>query len=116
MPTVLIVEDEPAVRRIAARVLGNHGFRVLEAGTALDAIALAQTEPIDVLLSDLILPGMSGLDLAMALRAERPGLRVVFTSGYPADQVEERFGVIEGAFLAKPYGMEQLVGVVRGEA
>jgi signal transduction histidine kinase/CheY-like chemotaxis protein len=114
--TVLLVEDEAPVRALAAGILRKYGYRVLEAPTAREAIALAaaQESPVDLLLTDLVLPEMGGPLLAEKLLALRPALRVLFMSGYTDDAVF-RHGLLEagGAFLQKPFVPEALARRVR---
>jgi two-component system cell cycle sensor histidine kinase/response regulator CckA len=88
--TVLVVEDEDAVRVLCARILSGAGYRVLVARDATEALALARgvPRPLDVLLTDVILPGMSGPALAEEVRALHPGLRVLFMSGYTDDRLQ----------------------------
>ncbi len=83
--TILVVEDEEEVRALARDVLEMNGFQVLEALDVADATRLAQTHPgtIDLLITDVVMPGTSGPELARRLRAHRPGLRVLCMSGYP---------------------------------
>jgi CheY-like chemotaxis protein len=80
---VLVVEDEPPVRRVTRRMLEAHGFRVLEAGSALEALRrLQEDEAVDVVLTDVVMPHMSGTELAAAVLALRPHLPLVLMSGY----------------------------------
>ncbi|HSN90758.1 MAG TPA: ATP-binding protein [Anaeromyxobacteraceae bacterium] len=114
--TVLVVEDDDGVRRAAARSLRRAGYGVLAASSGPEALRLAAEHggPIDLLLSDVGLPGMSGPELAGRLGAQRPGLRVAFVSGYSPD---DREGALPGpgaAVLAKPYAAEELVAWVAG--
>ena len=92
--TILVVEDEEEVRALARDVLEMNGFQVLEALDVADATRLAQTHPgtIDLLITDVVMPGTSGPELARRLRAHRPGLRVLCMSGYP----ENMDGRIDG--------------------
>ncbi len=104
--TLLLVEDEEAVRRLARLTLESHGFTVLEAHSPGDALLLAEQHsgPIDLLVTDVIMPGMSGRDLAERLLRSRPGLKVFYVSGYSDDVLDERGCLGPGmAFLAKPY-------------
>jgi CheY-like chemotaxis protein len=114
--TVLLVEDEDQVRALAAGILRRYGYRVLEAPTAREAIALAGTQPgrLDLLLTDVVMPEMGGPLLAKKLRALRPDLRVLFMSGYTDDAVV-RHGLLEAgaAFLQKPFVPEALARRVR---
>ncbi len=104
--TVLLVEDEKAVRKIARMALQAHGYTVLEADGGAAAIRLAQTHPgeIHLLVSDVVMPEMGGRVLLDAVRQIRPGLRVLFMSGYTDDAVLLH-GVVEAtdAFIQKPF-------------
>ena len=81
--TILIVEDNPSVRRAARRILGECGYRVLEAGNGAEAMTLVERDgPIDLLLVDIMMPGMTGRELAEQLLARDPALRVLYMSGY----------------------------------
>jgi len=110
--TVLVVEDEPVLRQLAQRVLGGAGLVVLLAADGDEAIrvAAAYDAPIALLFSDVVMPGMRGPALADALRAERPAMRVLLTSGYTEDDLERRDRA--DVFLAKPYSPEQLLAAV----
>lgn len=110
--TILLVEDEDAIRRVASRVLATRGYRVLEAGSGEEALGLAAGKSVDLLLTDMVMPGMTGPELAGMLRERQPGLKVLFTSGYSKDAVAQQFGMDDGYFLAKPYGLRQLVSAV----
>lgn len=110
---VLVVEDELFVRNVQREVLLEAGFRVLDAGSAEAALALAAgfADGIDVLVSDLTLPGLPGCELAARLLRARPGLGVVFTSGYGDDWSPcERFP--GSVFLQKPFSIEGLAAAV----
>jgi two-component system, cell cycle sensor histidine kinase and response regulator CckA len=114
--TILLVEDESAVRLIAARVLRKHGYLVYDAGDPLEAIEVARQHGgrIDLLLTDVIMPKMGGRDLARALVAEIPTLRVLYTSGYTADAMGRQGELDPGVhFLPKPYVPSGLVKKVR---
>jgi CheY-like chemotaxis protein len=101
--TVLLVEDEPAVRAIAVRVLERAGYRVLSATGGDAALHLAAGEPrIDLVLSDVVMPGMGGAALVERLRLERPGIRVLFMSGYSAD-LPKALAPTGGSLLQKPF-------------
>lgn len=104
--TILLAEDEQAVRRIARVSLEASGYTVLEApdGDSALRLATAHPEPIHLLVTDVVMPGMSGPELATTLRALRPEIRVLFLSGY-TDDVALLEGVAEGgeAFLQKPF-------------
>jgi CheY-like chemotaxis protein len=114
--TILVVEDEPDLLVLAARFLEGLGYRVLPAASATVAIDVAaQQERIDLLLTDIVMTGgMNGRQLAAELREKRPGLSVLFMSGYSDDIAERRvarFG--ESAIIAKPYERSALAIAVR---
>ncbi len=115
--TILLVEDDAAVRRLARSVLGRHGYRVLEADSGDSALRLwlAQTAPVDLLLTDLVMPGgMSGHELAQEMLSQQPDLKVVYTSGYSNDLVNQRLHLEPGLnFLPKPYPADELAATVR---
>jgi len=114
--TVLLVEDEEIVRKLAVRVLDELGYRVLQAGNGDEAITLALGcgERIDLLLTDVVMPGMSGRELANRLTQVHPGTRVLFTSGYTDDAIVHHGVLDEGvAFLGKPYTLSALARKVR---
>ena len=110
--TVLVVEDEPQVRRMAARALAEAGHRVLEAGDGREAISvLARAgQGVDLVLTDVAMPGMSGRELADRLRQARPDVRVIFMSGYADDEIVRR-GLLEPEqpFIQKPFTPEVLI-------
>ncbi len=114
--TVMLVEDDDAVRAAARRVLLGAGYRVLEARTGHDALALSDgtQRPIDLLLTDLVMPQMSGHELAQRLRRLRPGIWVLYMSGY-ADDATVRAAIAEGQapFLEKPFDAGRLRRSVR---
>jgi PAS domain S-box-containing protein len=114
--TVLVAEDEDAVRGFTVAVLTERGYRVLEARDGFEALDVAGRfgHAIDLLLTDVVMPGMNGRDLARRLLALRPTMRVVFTSGY-TDGDAAFLGLAEtgSSFLPKPFLPEALAGVVR---
>lgn len=114
--TVLVVEDEPLVRSLAVRGLQDQGYRVLQAedGPAALAASRAYDGDIHLLVTDVVMPGMNGKELADRLSAERTGLRVLYVSGY-TDHAVVRHGVLEEgiAFLSKPFDMSSLARTVR---
>jgi CheY-like chemotaxis protein len=113
--TVLVVEDADMVRYYTRRVLQESGYNVLEAANGDMALreTADQTGPIHLLVTDVVMPGMSGRELAERLAAQRPGLRVLFLSGYTDDAII-RHGVGAGAaFLQKPFSPEELTRKIR---
>jgi signal transduction histidine kinase/ActR/RegA family two-component response regulator len=113
--TVLVVEDEPAVRALAKVVLERQGYTVLvaENGAAALDVATRDPRPIHVLLTDLIMPGMNGYELASRVAVLRPSIKVVFMSGYTAD-VLTGFDVKAGqAFISKPFSEKALAAKLR---
>jgi PAS domain S-box-containing protein len=114
--TVLAVEDYDDARRLCAHALASLGYRVLEATDGASALAIAQSEPrIDLLFTDVVLPGgMSGRELADALRARLPRLPVLFATGYARDSIADP-GALERerGVLGKPYTVEALANGVR---
>jgi CheY-like chemotaxis protein len=110
--TVLLVEDEERVRRIAARCLERVGYRVLPVADGEDALRLAAaTGPIDLLLTDVVMPGLSGPRLAEQLRAARPGLPVLFMTGF-SGELSDALAALPGSLLRKPFTPELLVARV----
>jgi two-component system cell cycle sensor histidine kinase/response regulator CckA len=114
--TILFVEDEETVRVIVAETLRSYGYTVLEAGGGAEAIRVAGEHrgAVDLLLTDVVMPGMDGRELARRLTAEHDGLAVVFTSGYPAASLTGA-GTIEprAAYVQKPYDPAELAATVR---
>ena len=109
---ILLVEDEPVLREIAARVLVRAGFDVTTAADPGEAIIAAETgpEPFDLLLTDVVMPGMRGPELARRLRNSRPDLRVLLASGYAEEIVDSDRH--EDPLLAKPFSPETLLAAV----
>ncbi len=114
--TILLVEDEPAVRDLTRRCLEASGYRVLQASDAEEALEVAGkfAGGLDMLLTDVIMPGASGPDLARQLVVARPELRVLFVSGY-TDQAMASERILEpgAAFLQKPFTPDGLARKVR---
>jgi CheY-like chemotaxis protein len=114
--TILVVEDEPAVRRVTARALEAQGYDVLEADGPHAAIRVAQErgEAITLLLTDVVMPEMSGHELADALAADHPHLKHLFMSGYPERGGKRREPPEDAApFLVKPFTLAELATKVR---
>jgi two-component system, cell cycle sensor histidine kinase and response regulator CckA len=114
-PTVLLAEDEDAVRNLVRRVLGREGFLVLEASRGTEALLAAHDHegPIDLLVTDVVMPGVGGRTLAERLRIERPDLAVLFVSGYADGLTDDLDLSPRTAFLAKPFRTDELVRKVR---
>jgi CheY-like chemotaxis protein len=109
--TVLLVDDDAAVRGLAAQMLAAEGHFVVQAAGPQEALEIcARGERIDVLVTDVSMPGMSGRDLAARVRALRPGLPVLFISGYDDSLVQG--GCAKGPFLAKPFSATALAAKV----
>ena len=114
--TIVLVEDSDSLRAIARETLEGHGYRVIDASGGPEAIEAARryAAPIQLLLTDVVMPGMNGRELAESMVATRPGMRVLFMSGYP-DEVITHSGVLEEATLLieKPFTTRVLLGRVR---
>ena len=115
--TVLLVEDEPMVRSLAAEVLRQHGYTVLEASNGFEALAIADTSShpdIDLVLTDIVMPLMGGPVLASQLREMRPGTKILYTSGYPDDTIANQ-GLLDPSphFMEKPFTPSVLARKVR---
>ncbi len=112
--TILIVEDQPATAQITRILLESWGYKVLEVHSPADAIEVfeRQGHEVDLLLSDVIMPEMSGPQLADELVRRNPGLRVIFMSGYPNEELLKRESA---AFLPKPFNPASLSRIVRKE-
>jgi two-component system cell cycle sensor histidine kinase/response regulator CckA len=114
--TVLLVEDEPVVLRLARDLLAENGYRVLAASSGSDALSIArkETETIHMLITDVVMPEMSGPELADQIRKLRPGMRVLYMSGYTDDEMLCRKGLPENsAFLQKPFTPHQFLQKAR---
>jgi len=114
--TVLLVEDEDAVRSFAARALGQRGYRVLEATTGAEALDLFARHDgdVDLVVSDVVMPEMDGPTLCERLRRQRPDLKVIFISGYAEDAFRQHLAENEDfMFLQKPFDLKQLAAAVK---
>lgn len=112
--TVLVVEDEPAVRRLVSGTLAEAGYRVLTAQNGDEALRVAREAevPIDLLLTDVVMPLIGGTELAQRLRRSHPTLPVIFMSGYPGNFDETILSSESAEFLAKPFSSHQLLAKV----
>jgi two-component system, cell cycle sensor histidine kinase and response regulator CckA len=113
--TILLVDDNPAVLELIREALRHQGYQVLVASDGDEALRVVQSHPgkIDLLLTDLMLPGFNGQTLAVRLRAMRPNLRVVFSSGYSPDAFKPSSELFHAGFLAKPFTIDELARTVR---
>jgi PAS domain S-box-containing protein len=113
---ILLVEDEAAVRAAARRILTSYGYRVFESSSPTDAIALCaeHSRKLDLVLTDVVMPEMSGMDLVIRLHESRPGLPVLYMSGYPQDVIAHQ-GLVNGDvhLLEKPFTRNALLRAVR---
>jgi len=114
--TILLVEDSDVVRDVIASLLESGGFTVLKASGGEEALALSRRgdAPIDLLLTDIVMPEMSGVELADRLERERPGVRILFMTGYAEDTVL-REGVLgrNREYIGKPFTQKEIVKKVR---
>lgn len=116
MGTILLVEDEAPVRNFAARALRNKGYTVLEAdcGEAALEIVKEQGAQLDIIVSDVIMPGMNGPEMIKRIMPEYPRIKVIFISGYAEDAFADSFGEdYQFNFLPKPFTLKQLAGKVK---
>lgn len=104
-----MVDDEEEVRTLTARMLAAAGYRVITAAGALQALQLAETGTVRLVVTDLRMPGMSGEELADHLRRRTPELPVLFMSGYNAPRTDSR---LPGPFLSKPFSQDDLLSHV----
>ena len=113
--TILLVEDEDAVRLFSARALRNKGYKVIEArsGRAALDIMSQSVEQIDLLITDVVMPEIDGPALAREVRSQRPDLRVIFISGYAESAFRSQADGVPMNFLAKPFSLKQLAGKVK---
>ena len=109
---VLLVDDEAIIRKMMKLMLQSGGFQVFDASGGVDALALSQKHPIDVLVIDIVMEGMDGWALARSLTEGRPGLPVLFISGHPIDFETAPLQHPRCAFLPKPFRKNELVDAV----
>ena len=107
--TILLVEDEPMVRAVAERALTRHGYTVITADNGEEALdVIGRGEPIDLLISDVVMPGMDGPAMVEQALKERPGLKILFMSGYAEEQLRDSINVDSAHFLPKPFSVQEL--------
>ena len=105
MERILLVDDNGVVRGIAREIIVDAGYEVTDVGSAAEALACTRDRPYDILITDLVMPDVDGLDLAAAVKGINPSVRVLYTSGY----VDMSW---TGSFLAKPYSRVELVKAI----
>ena len=112
--SILVVDDEPAVRRFACRVLERAGYGVFEAIDGVDALELiqGQTVVLEIVVSDIVMPRMNGVELMQALSVSRPSLPVILMSGYATTALSELGIVAPCSILTKPFSAERLLAEV----
>jgi two-component system cell cycle sensor histidine kinase/response regulator CckA len=115
--TILLVEDEALVRKATGRMLKSLGYNVLEAESGEAALELLNTleDPIQLLLTDVMLPGINGLQLYHQVKKIRPGIKAMYVSGYSADAIANQCAPVDGTFtfLAKPFDTKTLAAKIR---
>ena len=113
--TVLLVEDEEALRSLLRELLESFGYAVLEAGHGVEALSVVSAHPgtIHLVLSDMVMPQMTGRELADRLAVVRPGIKVLFMSGYPAGAAPSHEVPPEASYIEKPFTADALAGAVR---
>ncbi len=112
--TILVVEDDASVRRLAKRILERAGYQVLEASNGKDALEVAATRAseLDLVLTDVVMPEMGGVRLGRLLRERHPGLKVIFASGYSEEGLPAEINGETVALLRKPFTPEELLGLI----
>jgi CheY-like chemotaxis protein len=114
--TILVADDEPQVLELVVDLLTQHGYTVLAATDAEEALRTAEAHQgtVHLLLADIVMPGMSGTELARHLCASRPSLRVTFMSGYVGPKTKDAHLLREGAaLLHKPFSAQELLATIR---
>ena len=109
-PTILVVDDEAMIRQLLRWILAHLGYNVLSAASGAEALAIAaRTDSFHILITDLNLPGMSGVELADELRATRPELMTLFISGSSREEFEDLgIEMSQSAFIPKPFSLPQV--------
>jgi CheY-like chemotaxis protein len=112
MYIVLVVDDDPVVRRAVARFVASAGYQVIESNSPEQGLAAAERYPIDLMITDLVMPNMTGYELAQRISDIRPGVRVIYMSGFAPDEVVAERGRSTGPdpiFLQKPFAVDALM-------
>ncbi len=112
MYIVLVVDDDPVVRRAVARFVASAGYQVIESSTPEQGLAAAERYPVDLMITDLVMPNMTGYELAQRIGDIRPGVRVIYMSGFAPDELAAERGRSSGPdpiFLQKPFAVDALM-------
>lgn len=112
---VLVADDEPPVREFVTRALEHGGYEVVSAADGLEALdRLADSGPFDLVISDIVMPGLDGIELALKLAKDRPEIRMLLMTGYAAEkQRAHNLDAITNRIIAKPFTLKQLLDTVR---
>jgi CheY-like chemotaxis protein len=108
MKHILVVDDEPAMLTLLSRLLSAMSYQVITASSGPAALAAVASDAIDLVVTDYRMPEMSGRDLILALRAQRPGLKALVVTGFPPHGAEDRSWWVDQPFLAKPFSRRSL--------
>lgn len=111
VPTILLIDDDEAIRDVLGVILRRHGYRVLEAASGADALATANAhpDPVDVVVSDVVMPGMSGPQAVSQLQRSQPDVQVIYISGYDAPELQRRGVPADATYLQKPVTSQPLL-------
>jgi CheY-like chemotaxis protein len=109
--TVLVVDDESPVRDVVMRMLSEKGYGVLTASSGYEALRILRERPVDAMFTDVVMPGMDGVRLAKEAKALRPGLKVLFGTGY-AQRAAQRGAIRSGRVLYKPFRQAELTAAI----
>lgn len=111
--TILVVDDAETVRKMVCAMLEQNGYGCLEACDGHQALRAIGEEPVHLVLTDIVMPGMGGAELASRLASERPDVPILFMSGYTDDPMAHHFGRMPTLFLAKPFTAGALMSKIR---
>ena len=111
--SILVVDDEPALVELASKLLTKHGYKVFTANSAKQALLLLDSTPIDLLLSDVIMPGMGGYELAAIVRKKFPLIKIQMASGFSSETQVKDKAIVSKYVIAKPYRKNTLLRTVR---
>jgi two-component system cell cycle sensor histidine kinase/response regulator CckA len=111
--TILVVDDAETVRKMVCAMLEQNGYGCLEACDGHQALQAIEDEPVHLVLTDIVMPGMGGAELATRLAHERPDVRIMFMSGYTEDPLLHHVGRMPSLFLAKPFTAGTLMSRIR---